>query len=86
MGLDQGAALLDARGYRHTGSGFWFDRTARKAFTDEYVRHHEVGQLEADLTEDTRGTLKLYSDWPITAEAQREIDRLMGDLGGWTGR
>lgn len=65
MELDQGAALLDARGYRHTGSGFWFDRAAWKAFTDEYVRHHEVGQLEADLTEDTRGHLKLYSDWPL---------------------
>lgn len=86
MELDQGAALLDARGYRHTGSGFWFDRAAWKAFTDEYVRHHEVGQLEADLTEDTRGHLKLYSDWPLTAEAQREIDQLMGDPGAWTGR
>lgn len=85
---DDGAALLDARGYRHSDSGFWFDRAALKVFTDEYARHHEAGQIEADLAENGSDRVKVYSDWPLVPEAQRELDRLFNAgcssrLGEW---
>ncbi len=57
-------------------------------FTDEYARHHEAGRIEADLAEDVSDQVKVYSDWPLMPEAQRELDRLFNAgrssrLGEW---
>jgi len=70
------AGLLDARGCRHSDSGFWYDQAARKVFTDDYVRHHELGQIEADLAENVSDRVKVYADWPLGRKVQSEVDRL----------
>jgi hypothetical protein len=73
---DSAAALLEAEGYQHSDSGFWYDQAALKVFADDYVRHHEAGQIVADLAETVTNVVKLYSDWPLAPGAQSEIDRL----------
>lgn len=74
--VENAAGLLDARGYRHSDSGFWYDQATLKVFTDDYVRHHEAGQIEADLAEKVTEQVKVYSDWPLGRQAQDEVDRL----------
>lgn len=73
--------MLGARGYRHSRSGFWYERAARKAFTDQYVRHHNVDQLEADLAQDTEGRPRVYSDRALAPDVAREIERIFAAAG-----
>ena len=78
MASRRGAAVLRGRGYRHTDTGLWFDPAARKVFTDEYLWRRDATSLHADLAEEVRGRLKVYSSWPLAPDAVREVERILG--------
>ncbi|HXY18522.1 MAG TPA: hypothetical protein VEH83_00855 [Gemmatimonadales bacterium] len=78
MASRRGAALLRARGYKHTDSGLWFDAAKRKVFTDEYLWRRDATSLDSDLAEEIRGTVKVYSSWPLAPDAASEVQRILG--------
>jgi len=81
MSLHDGAALLADLGYQHSDSGLWYDRSAQKVFTDEYVWQRDEVSLRADLAADTRGQLKIYSSWPLAPEERLAVERLVAVPG-----
>ena len=77
MGPFDGAKLLEARGYRHTDSGLWYNQETRKVFTDEYVWRRSPAELLTDLAQPTALGLGIHSSWPLGPEVLRQISELM---------
>ena len=81
MSLHRGAALLAELGYQHSVGGLWYDRSAPKVFTDEWVWQRDEVSLRADLAADTRRQLKIYASWPLAPEQRLAAGRLVAVPG-----